>query len=54
VIYVHLFEDNFHDNLFFSIRIGQKQWRDKKEERGKEHLVRHSSLYLSNIMLSVT
>jgi hypothetical protein len=23
--------------LFFSLFIGQKQWREKKDERGKEH-----------------
>jgi len=25
--------------LFFSFLIGQKQWREKNEERGKEHHV---------------
>jgi len=25
--------------LFFSFFIGQKQWREKKEERGKEYLM---------------
>jgi len=34
MIFVHLFNDNFGDNMFFSLLIGQKQWREKKEERG--------------------
>jgi len=39
VIYVHPFEDNFDDNLFFLSFYLSKQLREKKEERGKEHHV---------------
>jgi len=39
VIYIHPFEDNFDDNLFFSFLIDQKQWREKNDERGKEYNV---------------
>jgi len=33
VIFVQLILDNFSDNHFFLLVIGQKQWREKEEER---------------------
>jgi len=33
------FKTTFMTTLFFLFLIGQKQWREKNEERGKEHHV---------------
>jgi len=33
VIFVQLILDNFGDNHFSPLLIGQKQWREKEEER---------------------
>ena len=37
-MYIHL-ETSLMTTLFLSLFIGQKQWREKNDERGKEHNV---------------
>jgi len=47
VIFVQLILDNLDDNHFSPLVIGQKQWREKEEERIKTYVSMRESCFKS-------